>query len=294
MLRRPPRRLDAERTLTLPDGRLLGYAEHGDPGALPLLFFHGTPGSRYLGPDAGRIAREAGIRVIALERPGYGLSDDHRGYRVSDWPSDVAIAANALGLQRFAVAGHSGGAPYALACAALLGERVTSVTLVSPGGPEGDLAASSPMERRFIRWSQNGRSRRVQLLASVAAFFIRRLPGFAVARIPGESDRRLLRDPAARTTVVGHLQEAFRHGSHGLADDYTALARPWGFDLATVHAPVTIWQGEDDKLVAPSTALALARKLPNASTTLVPNTGHLLIFEQASEILAAIGGPSQP
>jgi pimeloyl-ACP methyl ester carboxylesterase len=294
MLRRPPRRLDAERTLALPDGRLLGYAEHGDPDALPLLFFHGTPGSRYLGREADGIAREAGIRVIALERPGYGLSDDHRGYRVSDWPSDVAIAANAFGLQRFAVAGHSGGAPYALACAALLGERVTSVTIVSPGGPEDDLAASSSMEHRLIGWSRNGRSRRVGLLASVAAFFIGRFPGFAVSRIPGESDRRLLRDPAARATVVGHLQEAFRHGSHGVADDYAALAWPWGFDLSAVQVPVTIWQGEDDKFVAPSTALALARKLPNASTTLVPNTGHRLIFERAAEILGGLGGPSQP
>jgi len=288
MLRRPPRRLDAERTVALPDGRLLGYAEYGDPDASPLLFFHGTPGSRYLGPDSDRIARQAGIRVIALERPGYGLSDDHRGYRVSDWPSDAAIAASSLGLQRFAVAGHSGGAPYALACAALLGERVTSVTLVSPGGPEGDLAASSSMERRIMRWSRNGRSRRVELLASVAGFFLRRFPGFAVSRIPGESDRRLLRDPAARATVVGHLQESFRHGSHGFADDYAALARPWGFDLSSVEVAVTIWQGEDDRLVAPSTALALARKLPNASTTLVPNTGHLLIFEQSAEILASI------
>lgn len=288
MLRRPPRRLDAEHTLALPDGRLLGYADYGDPDAYPVLFFHGTPGSRYLGPKAEPIAREAGTRVIVLERPGYGLADDHPGYRVSDWPSDVAIAANTLGLQRFAVAGHSGGAPYALACAALLAERITSVTLVSPGGPEGDPAATSSMERRLLHWSRNGRSRRVELLASIAAFFIRRFPGFAVSRIPGDSDRRLLRDPAARATVIGHLQEAFRHGSRGVADDYAALARPWGFELANVHAPVTIWQGEDDKLVAPSTALALARKLPNASTTLVPNTGHLLIFEQAAEILAEI------
>lgn len=285
MLRRPTRRLDAERTIPLPDGRLLGYAEYGDPDASPVLFFHGTPGSRYLGREADGIARQAGVRVIALERPGYGLSDDHPGYHVSDWPSDVAVVANALDFQRFAVAGHSGGAPYALACAALLAERVTSVTLVGPGGPEGDLAASSSMERRLMRWSRNGRSRRVDLLASIAAFFIRHFPGFAVSRIPGESDRCLLRDPAARATVVGHLQEAFRHGSHGLADDYASLACPWGFDLAAIQVPVAIWQGEDDQLVAPSTALALARKLPNASTTLVPNTGHLLIFEQAREIL---------
>ncbi len=292
MLRRQPLRLDAERTLALPDGRLLGYHEYGDAGSAPVLFFHGTPGSRYLGAAAERIARETSTRLIALERPGYGLSDDHRGYRVSDWPSDVAIAANTLALQRFAVAGHSGGAPYALACSALLGERVTSVILICPEGPEGDLASLSSMERRIMHWSRNGRSRRVQLLAAIGGFFLRRSPGFAVSRIPGESDRRLLRDPAAREAVIGHLQEAFRHGPQGVADDYGALARPWGFDLAAVHVPVAIWQGEDDQLVAPSTALALARRLTNATVTLVPNTGHLLIFEHAQEILGSILGRS--
>ena len=288
MLRRPARPLDSERTLSLPDGRLIGYAEYGEPNGRPVLFFHGTPGSRILGADANQLAAEAGIRLIALERPGYGLSDDRRGHLVSDWPADAAFAAGQFGLQRFAVAGVSGGAPYALACAASLGDRITAVTLISPAGPTDDLAAYSSMERRMLRWSRNGRSRRVELLAAVGGFFIRRFPGLALPRIPGDADRRVLKDRAIRAAVTSHLQEGFRHGPRGVADDYAALARPWGFEFADVHIPVHIWQGEDDRLVPASVAIALLRRLPNADSTLVPNTGHLLIFEQTREILGSL------
>src|SRR3954471_17322215 len=96
-------------TITLPGGRRLGYAKYGDPDAMPVLYCHGFPSCR-LEPSMLPVS---GIRLIALDRPGYGLSEPLPGRTLRDWPRDVAAAADALGLHRFAVVGVSGGAPYA-------------------------------------------------------------------------------------------------------------------------------------------------------------------------------------
>lgn len=114
-------------TLTLPDGRSLGYAEYGPPDGDPLVFCHGTPGSRYSRhPDASLLEKHD-IREVVLERPGYGRSAYQPGRELLDWPQDVREAADQLGFGQFAVAGFSGGGPHALACAARLPEQVTSV-----------------------------------------------------------------------------------------------------------------------------------------------------------------------
>ncbi len=99
--------------LTLPDGRMLGYAEYGAPDGLPLIGFHGTPGSRFMFRLAHRHAAELGLRLLAPERPGFGLSAFHRGHTLSTYAADIAAFADALGVERFAVAGVSGGAPCA-------------------------------------------------------------------------------------------------------------------------------------------------------------------------------------
>ena len=127
--------LPQERVISLPDGRLMGYAEYGDPQGVPVVGFHGTPGSRLMFRVADGAARELGIRLIAPERPGFGISSYQRGRTLADHSRDVGLLADQLGIERFAIAGVSGGGPYATACAALFPERVTGLALVSPVGP---------------------------------------------------------------------------------------------------------------------------------------------------------------
>jgi len=103
--------------LRLNDGRLLGYAEFGDPGGTPVMFFHGFPGSRLEGALGHEAAERAAVRMICIDRPGMGLSTFQPGRRMLDWPADVAALADALGIGRFAVGGVSGGGPYAAVCA---------------------------------------------------------------------------------------------------------------------------------------------------------------------------------
>jgi pimeloyl-ACP methyl ester carboxylesterase len=126
------------RIMRLPDGRRIGYAEFGDAKGLPVLAIHGTPGSRYMFALTDQAARERGLRIIAPERPGYGLSDYRRRDALAQTAEDVNALADGLGLDRFALIGVSGGGPHAMAAAASIPDRVALLALISPVGPIAD------------------------------------------------------------------------------------------------------------------------------------------------------------
>src|SRR5947209_134625 len=124
-------------TITTSDGRTLAFCEWGDPDGSPVFSLHGTPGSRLSRHPDEDVYRRARVRVITYDRPGYGGSDRHAGRRVADAAQDIATIADSLGLDRFAVTGASGGAPHALACGALLSDRVTRCASVVGPAPLG-------------------------------------------------------------------------------------------------------------------------------------------------------------
>jgi pimeloyl-ACP methyl ester carboxylesterase len=144
-------------TLALGDGRKLGYAQCGRPDGEPFFYFHGHPGSRLEARFADRAAAEAGLRVIALDRPGYGLSDFQPGRLNTDWPAAVARATDLLRIGRFSVTGASGGGPYALACGWRLPDRVTRAAVISGVGPYQVPGITRGMRRWTGTWP--GRSR---------------------------------------------------------------------------------------------------------------------------------------
>lgn len=131
-----------DQSITLSDGRLLGFQGLGAPDGRPLFFFHGTPGSRLVFSPNDPIAQIPGLHLIIPDRPGYGLSDPQPGRTLLDWPGDVAELADHLGLDAFAVAGESGGGPHALACAYRLADRVTMALALSSPAPAGFKGAS--------------------------------------------------------------------------------------------------------------------------------------------------------
>ena len=118
--------------IKLPAGRALGYAEYGAPEGIPVFYFHGFPSSRLdwqlVNDDA--VLLDLNVRVIAPDRPGYGLSDYKSGRKMVDWPADVLELANALQIDRFAVLGISGGGPYAASCAAGIDDRLIKTGIV--------------------------------------------------------------------------------------------------------------------------------------------------------------------
>lgn len=278
--------------LRLSDGRRLGYARYGRPGGEPLLYFHGHPGSRLEARFAHPVAAEAGFDVIALDRPGYGLSDFQPGRSITDWPADVAEAADQLQLTRFGVAGASGGGPYALACAARLPDRVVRAAVISGVGPYHVPGVTRGMRwqnqiafRLGSRWPALARALMRSMHRNVTSRPERTIE--ALARAMSPPDAEIVRRPEIRDVLVADITEAFRHGIDGAAWDVVLLGRPWGFALREIDVEVHLWQGEADTLVPPAMGRYLADQLPHCHATLLPGAGHLLIIDRMPDLVAA-------
>ncbi len=282
-----------DNVLRLRDGRLLGYAEYGDPGGKPLLFFHGMPGSRLEGKMGDAAARKLSVRLIAIDRPGYGLSDFKPGRAFLDWPDDVVQLADALEIDRFAVAGVSGGGPYVAVCALAIPERLTAAGIISGVGPIGEPDATEGMsaQNRLLF----GLARRLPWLTNVPMWLMgqgaRRFPDQAVSfmmRALPEPDRAVFARPEMMALFKEEIVEAYRSGSRGAAWEAVMYARPWGFRLEDIVMEVHLWQGEVDVNVPPSMGRYQARVIPNCRATFHPGEGHLLLVDRMEEILGSL------
>lgn len=286
-------------TVTLHDGRTVGYAEYGDPRGAPLFHFHGHPGSRLEAALLHEPARDAGVRLIGTDRPGMGHSDPHRRRTILDWSGDVAQVADALGLERFAVQGISGGGPYAAACAYALADRVSACTLIASAGPtglgtrDGELAINR-LQRRLVRFApwlldlgfaQLGRSitRRAMTDGPEA------VTAAALAGLP-EIDRDALADARGARRYGLALVEAFRQGARGPAWEARLLSRPWGFALEQITiAEVHVWHGALDQNVSIETGAAMAHAIPHARGHFHADEGHISVaVNHAADILSAV------
>ena len=282
----PPLRL-----LTLPDGRRLACAEFGDPNGVPVLALHGTPGSRLMFALADKAARTRGIRLIAPERPGYGLSDYRPAASLAHIAEDLGAVADAYGLDRFAIIGVSGGAPFAVAAAASMPDRFSLLALVCP---VGELANGQLRLSRFQRFL----FRRLARRPWATRLFFRRLRTM-VFRSPDSAyrwlmtrlrapDRELLARPEVKASLQAAMSEGLRPGAEGAAQDFRLYCAPWGLRLADIDVPAIVWQGSDDPVVPPAAAYALARALPNCRLDVIQGAGHYWVLAQFGLILDAV------
>ncbi len=293
--------ISTQQTIQLPDGRELGYAEYGVPDGEPIFFFHGTPGSRLSGLHTGILASPRGARVIAPDRPGYGLSDFQPRRTVMDWGRDIEALADALDIERFAVLGYSGGGAFAAACAVALPERLAGITMVSSTGPPeftGSIGGFTRLHR--LQWFVARR------LPPLVRLYTARLA--ARARRDAESlvderasssptaDRTVMERPVIRTMMAEDWKEAFRQGGRATAYEFTLLTRPWGFRLDEIEAPVHLWHGEQDAIIPVQLARGTAAAIPRCQATFVPDAGHLVLIDHAGAILDTLlsGEPVSP
>jgi pimeloyl-ACP methyl ester carboxylesterase len=278
--------------IRLPNGRRLGYAEYGNPAGPLVLYFHGVPGARI---EAGLIAEEAaaaGVRLVAPERPGLGLSDMKPGRRILDWPADVANFVDALGYAgtSFGIVAVSGGAPYALACVKCLPERLTHVAVAS-----GHTPMSAPVQPgnqdKLIRFI-SGHPRLGEAVLNSSIRRLHRNPtGMArkVADTWSDADRQLiLCNPAYYRDFVRTLNEAVRQGSAGVLRSVQLLGGNWGFRLCDLpRASISIWQGGCDPIAPPSMGRYFHSQLAGSELIIDPKAGHLTMPKwHAAEILA--------
>jgi len=277
--------------IVLDDGRKLRYAEWGDPSGRPMFLFHGAPGSRVFVPNPA-VTAEAGVRMVTVDRPGYGGSDPLPGRQILDWPRDVVALAEALGLDQFDVAAHSAGGPYALACGHELMDRVGHVVLIScvapqealhPGGFEGD--------DEDLALTRRAREDPLGAAAAIAASvaWLAETPERFLDLPRPQPDVWVLQDQAIRDMFLETIRQAVRQGVDAYAWDVVLARRSWGFDLSAAAASVTIFQGSLDQAVAPAEANALARELPNAQLNTYPDAGHGLILAEWAAIMNGSG-----
>jgi pimeloyl-ACP methyl ester carboxylesterase len=279
------------RILTLPDGRRVGCAEYGDPRGLPVLALHGTPGSRLMFALSHKAARERGVRLIAPERPGYGLSDYRYAESLAQIAEDFSIVANAYGFDRFAVMGVSGGGPHAVAAAAAMPDRISLLALV---GPVGEVAGGELRFSRFHRLLFKGVARRpwaMRVFFRGLRSMVFKSPDTAyrwLMRRVCAPDRHVLAQSHVRVSLQAAIGEGLRPGIEGAAQDLRLYCAPWRLRLADIDVPAIVWQGSDDPVVPPAAAYALARELPNCRLDVIPAAGHYWVFARFGLILDAV------
>jgi pimeloyl-ACP methyl ester carboxylesterase len=286
--------MKGDKTLRLEDGRLLGYAVYGDPEGRPVFYFHGFPGSRLEARLADRVATRLGVRLIALDRPGFGLSDFKPRRTIFEWPDDVVKIADALGINRFATIGVSGGGPYAAACALRIPQRVVAVAIVCGLAPLDTLGSTDRMIRNNHLIFFLGR--RVPWLARIflwhMAYKVRHNPermlGRMIVTLP-DPDKAVFARPEVKTAMKDNVVEAFRNGSRGAACELLLYTRPWGFLLKDIATRVNLWHGEQDMSVPPTMGQYQARAIPNCRAIFYPGEGHFsLVINHMEEILSGL------
>jgi len=275
----------------LRDGRRIGGAEYGAAGGDLVFFFPGTPGSRFRHPPEPP-SLQRGARILVLERPGFGLSDYQPRRQLLDWPADVQEIAAQLGLKRFRVVGVSGGGPYALACAYRLGDRLQAAAVVSGVGPTdkpGGLRGM-PRVRQLAAWLARHAPGILELLLRRAGNPHRDPEGFYRKMLAGNDpqDQAFLSRPEVKQEMMRNYLEATRQGVQGLAREGVIVSRPWGFRLAGITAPVSLWHGEADRNVSLAAARTMAEAIPGCRAHFLPGQGHMLLWECWDQILAEL------
>lgn len=283
----------ADQRLILADARVIGFREYGDPEGMPLLCFHGTPGSRFMFQIGDDFARRNGLRLIAPERPGFGLSSFTKARQLSMTAPDMAALCDALGLSRVAVAGVSGGAPFAVAFAAEFPERVSAMGLVSPIGPFAGPESPKrlgPGHRLVFRLLPG-----VPLLYRFLFTFGRlgflfvpqAMAGFLMARA-APSDWRILSDWRTRRALLRGLREGVRPGVGGAVEELRCLSRPWDIAFTSIRAPTILWQGTADRNVPITAATKLGELLPGCRVNTIKGAGHFWILKNYDHVLTSV------
>ena len=288
---------------SLEDGRRLAYSEYGPSSGKPVIFMHGTPGSRHFHIPKW-LEPSLKLRIIVPDRPGMGLSDPLPGRRLLDWPHDVRELADHLGLSTFSVAGISGGGPHALATAYALPDRIDTAVVISGAAPFDDFAgAIEGMHRgnRIVFTLADRAPLALEMIMAPNIWLNRKLQRFFAAKLPEkfakaaqkglpEADRDVLSDPVVAAAFMAGSQESTRQGARGIVQEATIFIKPWGFSLSEIKVPVHLWQGDQDKNVPVAMGERMAAEIPNAKLHQCPGEGHLLVIKhwpEIEEVLAA-------
>jgi pimeloyl-ACP methyl ester carboxylesterase len=277
-----------------PDGRLLAVHEGGDAAGSAVFAHHGTPGSGLFEPAWVENAARQGVRLVTWDRAGYGDSSRRPGRDVAAAAADAATVADALGIDQFVTWGLSGGGPHALACAALLPDRVPAVAVLSGVAPYGApgldwlagmgqdnieefgaAVAGEPELRRYLAeacraWDESLARGPEAVLDDMATL----LSG---------PDAAYFRD---HPWAIESMTRGLSNGYEGWLDDDLAFAKSWGFDLTAIRTRTVVWQGVQDFMVPATHGHYLAETIPGAELRIDTDGGHMTVLDHLDEVHA--------
>ncbi|KAJ5083753.1 hypothetical protein N7456_013180 [Penicillium angulare] len=295
ILQDPSRRPELEQTVTLADGRSLGYAEFGsfDVDAIPLFFLHGRPGSRLHAAWFDEAAYDMNVRIIAVDRPGFGTSTQKYNRKVLDWPADLSEMAKLLGIEQYYIIGYSAGGPYALACAhALPKSELLGVGILAGMGPyESAIAGKTWSQRMIYNFSY--------YMPRLAQRFVHQ--GFIdfeegkdqdkmidtfMKNIPLADQEFLCGSPEIAPIFPISVQQTFSQGFETYIIEKAMLSSDWGFQLEDIQDQnVVLWNGTEDKNVPLLMGHYLNERIPNSELKIYEGDTHYTINMHAEEIL---------
>jgi pimeloyl-ACP methyl ester carboxylesterase len=279
-----------DQQLQIAKDRKLGFNEYGPHNGCPLFYFHGSPSARVefdlFGNEA--LLQKLDSRLIAIDRPGYGLSDFQPNRRFMDWPQDVLAVADHLHLNCFAILGYSGGGPYAAVCALAIPQRITKVGIVSGTAPfvEPHLADGIHTNSRNFMDLSHHRPWLSRLILRMMGLITRLSPdkviANALASLP-EADQMILSSPEVQQAFLTMIQEALRNGPRGSQHDTRLMVTEWNFRPEDIQVPVHLWHGEIDQNAPVAMGRYMANAIPRSQAKFYPSEGHLSLFKKNIE-----------
>jgi len=282
-----------EDTLTLKDGRLLAYGVYGSPTGIPLLDFHGIPGSRREAELVSRFLGRSDLCLIGFDRPGYGHSSPKPHYKISDGTGDVTVLLDHLEIPQCIGLGLSGGAPFALACGQRIPDRFTSLGIVSGVGPAevGSKGMHASNRKKFNMAQRFPWLARVMLHTALSD--LRSHPERLENQLRKiwqqmpEPDQDVLRDKLFAEGIISVTSDAISQSVIGWVNEELLMASSWVFELGLVACShIFLWHGVEDRNVPLAMAKAVADRLPNCQATFVAHEGHIsLLYNRGAEII---------
>lgn len=284
-----------DQTFVLPDGRVLGYAEYGCQNGYPLMFFHGYPSSRLEGQPIDKIGRRR-LRIIAPDRPGFGISTLQPSRRITDWPADVRALAQHLRLPRFAVLGGSGGGPYAVACAySLPREMLSGVGIIAGSGPWQAGTEGVPLSSRATALAAKHWPAGLTGLANALVGTLRAAMATGPATRTTDNWLKKVKEEQGRESSIEEMRkrilrvafEGFAQGADGLVQEAQLLTQDWGFNLEDVaYNKIQMWHGTQDKNVPIRMVRYMDERLLHSLLREYPDDTHFTMFRHLEEIIS--------
>ncbi len=282
--------MKTDNKLILKDGRTLGYAEYGDLIGFPIFYFHGGQESRLSSAFMDSTAQIMGIRIIAPDRSGIGLSSFKKNRTFLGWPKDMAELADHLQLEKFSVFGLSGGSPHVLACAHEISNRVYKSAIVCGAAPydyKGSLKDMWPPVK-FIHWlasRKNDNGLRKVIRNDFKTLLEK--PGSRLKQfqnyLPVPDRAIMTQRPQYGWEFIDGSVEAYKNGIDGVVQEWKLYVNDWGFRIKDIDAPIHLWYGTEDKMSPYHRGIYLDSELMNSKLHVLENEGHFSLIRNHLE-----------